>query len=266
MIRRHPSSLALAATAIVAILVGACGSSAPALTDPKEILTAALTSTEAAKSVHIDLTVDGTATISLPGTAGGGGAPIKLDGTTAAADLDLAGGAAKATFTAPALFNVTGEAIVVGGKAYLKTSLQGLQYQVVDLGSTLPVDPSNPGSMVDALGDFLLKPGVDPVKGDDVSCGSAQCYTVTADLTTEELAALGAGAGSVPTAGLPVDLTGASLALTARVEKDLPHHLAGLTAAITTGDGSVLTVDAILSRWDGSVSIAAPPADQIKGG
>jgi hypothetical protein len=51
-----------------------------------------------------------------------------------------------------------------------------------------------------------------------------------------------------------------------RVEKDLPHHLAGLTVAVTTGDANVLTLDAILSRWDGSVSIAAPPADQIKGG
>ena len=264
MIPRHPSLSALAAVAVVAaILFTACGApAAPALTDPTEIVTAALTSTEAAKSVHLDVTVDGTATIALPG-AGAGGAPIKLDGTTATVDLDLAGGAAKATFTAPALFNVTGDVIVVGGKAYLKTTLQGPQYQVVDLGQALAVDPTDTSSMVDALGDFLLKPGVDPVKGDDVACGSAQCYTVTADLTAEELAALG---GTGATTGLPVDLTGASLAVTMRVEKDLPHHLAGLTVAVTTGDANVLTLDAILSRWDGSVSIAPPPADQIKGG
>ncbi len=43
------------------------------------------------------------------------------------------------------------------------------------------------------------------------------------------------GLGAVP--GLPVDLAGASLAVTMRVEKDLPHHLAGLTAAVTIGEG-----------------------------
>jgi hypothetical protein len=261
MTRRSPflPTFALMATVVVA----ACGGpSAPALTDPTEIVTAALASTEAAKSVHLDATLDGTMSIAMPG-AGGAAAPIKLDGTTAAADLDIAGGAAKVTFTAPALFNVTGELIAVDGTIYLKTSLQGPQYEVLDLAQSLPIDPSNTSSLVDALGDFLLRPGVDPVKGDDVACGSAQCYTVTADLTAEELASLGLG-GTVP--GMPVDITGASLAVTVRVEKDLPHHLAGLTFVVTTGDANALTIDAILSRWDGSVSISAPPADQVKGG
>jgi hypothetical protein len=261
MTRRIPFAPTLVLAA--AVVVAACGgSSAPPLTDPTEIITAALTSTGAAKSVHMDATLDGTMTIAMPG-AGGAAAPIKLDGTTAAADLDIAGQAAKVTFTAPALFNITGELIVVDGKAYLKTSLQGPQYEVLDLGGqTLPVDPSDTGAIVDALGDFLLQPGIDPVKGDDVACGSTQCYTVTADLTAEELAAL--GLGSVP--GLPVDVSGASLAVTVRVEKDLPHHLAGLTFVVTTGVGNALTIDAIMSRWDAPVSISAPPADQIKAG
>jgi hypothetical protein len=245
-----------------AVLVAACGgSSAPALTDPTEIVTAALTSTESAKSVHLDATLDGTLSIAMPG-AGGAPAPIKLDGTTAAADLDIAGGAAKVTFTAPALFNITGELIAVDGKVYVKTSLQGAQYEVVDIGDSLPIDPSNTGGLVDALGDFLLRPGVDPVKGDDVACGSTQCYTVKADLTADELASFGLGGLS----GLPVDVSGASLAVTMRVEKDLPHHLAGLTFVVTTGDGNAITLDAILSRWDAPVSISAPPADQVKAG
>jgi LppX_LprAFG lipoprotein len=251
----------LTTLAVAAILVAACGPSAPALTDPTAIITAALTSTEAAKSVHLEATIDGSMTVAMPGS-GGAAAPFKLDGTTAAADLDIAGAAAKVTFNAPALFNLAGELIVVDGKAYLKTTLQGDKYNVIDLGQNLPVDPSNPGSIVDNLGDFLLKPGVDPVKGDDVACGSKQCYTVKADLTADELAALGVGAAT----GLPVDLTGASLAVTVRVEKDLPNHLAGLTFVVTTGDGNALTLDAILSRWDEPVSIAAPPADQINGG
>ena len=262
MIPRRLNALGLAA--VIAIVVAGCGGpSAPALSDPNEIIAAALASTETAKSVHLDATIDGTATIALPGA--GGGAPIELDGTTAAVDLDIAGGAVRATFAAPALFNLTGEAIVVDGKAYLKTTLLGPRYQVVDLGQTLTIDPSDTGGMLDALGDFLLTPGLDPTKGDDVACGSTQCYTVKVDLTAEELVALGGGA-AVPMPGLPVDLTGASLAVTVRVEKDLPHHLAGLTAAVTAGDGNVLTLDAILSRWDEPVSITAPPADQVTGG
>jgi LppX_LprAFG lipoprotein len=258
----HRSSAISAALVIAAIVVTACGgSTAPPLTDPTEIVTAAVTSTEAAKGVHLDVTLDGSMTIALPGSSGPG-APIKLDGTSAAVDLDLANSAAKATFAAPALFNVTGELIVVAGKAYVKTTLQGAQYEVIDLGQNLPVVPSTTGSLADQIGGFLLTPGVDPVKGDDVACGSAQCYTVKADLTAAELSALSTAA---PT-GLPVDIAGASLGVTVRVEKDLPHHLAGVTLDIKTGDGNVLTVDAILSRWDQSVSISAPPADQVKGG
>ena len=87
----------------------------PALTDPKEIVTAALKSTEAAKSVHLDVTVDGKATISLPSASGP--APVDLTGTTAAADIDFAKPAARATFAvkSPAL-TLAGEIIAVDGK------------------------------------------------------------------------------------------------------------------------------------------------------
>ena len=62
MSRRLP---AVVLAASLAILVAACGGGAtgPALTDPTEIVTAALKSTEAAKSVHLSITVDGGATV-----------------------------------------------------------------------------------------------------------------------------------------------------------------------------------------------------------
>ena len=58
MIRRsHGAFLSLA---FVALIVTACGATptGPALTDPKAIVTAALTSTKAAKSVHLALTAE----------------------------------------------------------------------------------------------------------------------------------------------------------------------------------------------------------------
>lgn len=258
MICRFRAILVLAVA--IAMLVAACqGSTAgPALSDPKEIVTAALKSSEAAKSVHLEIAIDGSATVSLP-IAGGTGTPVDLTGTTASADIDFVGNAAKATFSVPKLFGFAGEAIAADGKTYLKTSLTGPLYQESASGAT-PLDPSNAGGMIESLGDLLFKPGVVLLKGDDVACGSKQCYTVSADLTSEQLGLTGTGA----IGGLPVDVGGATLRLTVRVEKDLPYHLAGVTAVVSMPDDAKINVELTASKWDDPVSISAPPADQVK--
>lgn len=260
MSRRTPALLALVATLAVALAAcqGASStSSAPALTDPKAIVTAALTSTTAAKSVHLDVKVDGKVSVVLP-IGGGAATPIDLTGTTASADLDFTKPAAKATFSVPAMFGLGGEVIAVDGKSYIKTTITGPLYQESAASST-PLDPSTAGGVIDNLDALLTKEGVVLIKGDDVACGSEQCYTVSTNLTADQL---GTNAGSL--AGLPVDLTGASLALTIRVEKDLPNHLGGLEAVVTLKDGTKLTVDVTASKWDEPVTITAPPADQVK--
>ena len=258
MIRRLPAIFVLAAA--VAILVAACngGSAGPALTDPKAMVTAAIKSTDAARSVHLDIAVDGTATIALP-IGGGTGTPVNLTGTTASADIDLTKTAAKGTFSVPALLGFGGAVIAVDGKTYLKTTLTGPLYQRSAAGGGA-VDPSHARGLIDNLGDLLLKPGVTLVKGADVACGPRQCYTATADLTATDLGTTGTGA----IGGLPVDLTGATLKLTVRVERDLPNHLAGVTAVLSMPNGSALTVELAASKWDEPVSITAPPADQVK--
>jgi hypothetical protein len=113
MTRRLPPIAAIAAS--LAILVAACGGGAtgPELTDPTAIVTAALKSTEAAKSVHLDLTVDGSATVKLPGSSAG--TAIELTGTTAKADIDFANKATHLTFTVPKLLGFSGEVIAVDG-------------------------------------------------------------------------------------------------------------------------------------------------------
>jgi hypothetical protein len=258
MIRRLPVILGLAAS--LAIL--ACNSTppGPALTDPTAIVTAALKSTEAAKTVHVDLAVDGTASINL-GLGGTSGTPIDVSGTTASADIDFARPAAKATFAVKAGAQVSGELIAVDGTTYLKTSLTGPLYVASPAGAQ-PVDPSQINGVIDNLGDLLLKEGITLVKGDDVACGSKQCYTVSANLTAEQLGTTGLGSGT----GLPIDLTGATLKLTVRVEKDLPYHLAGVAAILSMSDGSALTFELTASKWDEPVTISAPPADQVKQG
>jgi hypothetical protein len=257
MTRRSPAVLALLTS--LAILISACQGVAPGpvLTDPKAIVTAALTSTEASKSVHIDIAVNGSATVVLPGSTVK--TPFDLTGTTAAADVDLAGGAARATFKVASIISVSGEFIAVAGKVYAKTSLTGPLY-VESASSTAPVDPSRTKAMIETLGQLLLTDGVNLVKGDDVACGSKQCYTVTADLTAAQLGTTGSAAAT----GLPIDLTGATLNLAVRVEKDLPYHLAGIAATLTAPDATSIRADLTASKWDEPVSIAAPPADQVK--
>src|SRR5512141_1152892 len=180
--------------AAASIVVSACGSAAaPALTDPKEIVTAAVRTAQTAKTVHVDATLDGSINADLTGT-GSSGTSIALTGTTGSADIDLTAGNAHATFTVPALLGLSGELIQIGDTSYVKTSLTGDKYQTQKSADSLPVNPSPGKSMVDTVGEALAQPGVDPVKGDDVTCGGTQCYTVKIELTPDEIQALGGGA------------------------------------------------------------------------
>ena len=115
--------------------------------------------------------------------------------------------------------------------------------------------------MFDALGDLLLKPGVALVKGDDVACGSKQCYTVNADLSAATTWGRPRRVDRVGSIGsLPIDLSGATVKLTMQVEKDLPNHLAGVTAVITTpsnGIASQLDADDLEMGPAGAIDGAA---------
>lgn len=255
-----------------ALLAAACGTpSAPELTDPVAILEAAATQASTAQSVRVDVTAEGQLALDLMGT--GTGAPIDLADTTAAVDLDIADGAAKATFALPGILGLRGELIAVDGASYVKTSLTGPLYQQSGLGDadTPPgastPDPSAIAEMVTQLREALAQPGVDPVKGDDVPCGTATCYTVTIQLTPEELAALGADTGDLPLpSGLPIpipDVADQTIDLALRVAKDTTR-LAGLTLAFGGGATGDLTAELTFSKWDEDLTIVAPPADQVQ--
>ena len=247
--------------AAATIAVSACsGSGAPALTDPKEIVTAALRTGETAKSVHVEATLDGSINADLSGT-GGSGAEISLTGTTATVDVDLTAGNAHATFTVPALLGLSGELIQIGDTSYVKTTLTGDKFQAQKAADSLPINPTDGKSLVDSIGEALAQPGVDPVKGDDVACGGTQCYTVKIELTPQEINALGGGGAAA--SALPIDLGSASLNLTIRVEKSTTR-LAGLSASAAMGDQGSISFDLTFSKWDEAVSVSPPPADQVQ--
>ena len=201
-IRRFAPPAGTIVALAAAMFLGACQSAPPAtLTDPREILAAAVTATAAARTVRIDGSADGTVGLEITGFDSP--SAVELDGTTFSADLDLEGGDARATFSAPGLLGLTGEVIAVDGASYLKTTLTGALYRTLSIGAEIP-EPSGAvrASILEGLTDLLARPELDPVKAEDVACGNTTCYRVEITLSPADLAALGAGDLEAPT-GLP---------------------------------------------------------------
>lgn len=245
------------ATPLLVLVLAACqGQPVTLLDDPDAILAAAATTTSAATSVHVDLTADGTVTIDALGT--GVGTPIDLSDTTAAADFDLQSGETRATFSAPGLLGLAGEAIVADGTAYIKTTLTGPKYRATPVGES----PEKP---LAGLTDLLAQTGLDPVKGADVPCAGGTCYTVEFQLTADDFGDLLGSNVQLP-AGLPIpipDLSAATVDLTLQVEQ-ATTRLSGITAELHLGEMGDPTVQATFSKWNEPVSISAPPADQVE--
>jgi hypothetical protein len=259
--RHQPRSVArlLALVVGLALVATACGTSTPALSDPKEILVKAVESLQKAKSFHLALTLDGEISLDLMGT--GSTSPMTFAGTKIEGDVDISNQAAALELAVPALFGLTGEIIVVDGDAYVKTSLTGAKYQKSDAGDAVPDPSASDGSMA-GLREFLDKPEIAPVKGTDTKCNDTDCYSVTIELTAEELAALGA---DVPDAIPSLPLEAGTITLTILVEK-ASLRPASISAEIDLGEGGSLTLVVAMSKWDAAVSISAPPADQVEEG
>ncbi|HEY8868158.1 MAG TPA: hypothetical protein VIM30_02065 [Candidatus Limnocylindrales bacterium] len=279
--------MSLAVAAFLAI--AACQSTPPAISDPKQILTQSLLALQKAKTVHLAATLDG----AVPLVIGSSTSPIALDGSTANADLDLAGSRFRATFLIPTLFGLTGEAIAVDGMSYLKTTFTGPKYiaSPTGVGSRLGVSPSaGASSSADrtaGLLALLTGPGVTATKNADAQCGSKTCYQVTVVVTPDAVSpspAAAPGGSALPGSpalpggfaapvgsalpgfpglpSLPVDLSGATVTFVVTVEKDTLRP-ASVSANATMAGGQALKATLTTSNWDAAVSIQAPPADQI---
>lgn len=259
-------------TALVAplvLVVAACGGepAASPLTDPVEILQAAAATTLAAESVHIDVRLSGAVALSVG--EDGPGAEFELDESTITADLDIAGGDARVTFDLPGVLGLAGEVILVDETIYAKTTVTGPRYITMPGGipgaSPDPSASPDPG-FLGAIADFLAQPGLEPVKGGDVDCGTTTCYQVHIDLTPQELQDLGDAVGGIELpGGLPIplpDLEGVGAGLDVLVETG-SNRLAGLTVSVDGGIGQ-FAADARFSDWDDDLTIEAPPPDEVR--
>ena len=264
----RPSSLpgrlsaAGALLAVVALLAAACSAdSAPgSLSDPREILEAAVTHLRAARTVHVEARVDGTLAL---GTFLGGpqasGRGLGLTGTRFAGDLDLAAHAAAIRFQVPALLGLEGELRQVGGGTYLESSLTSPGWHRLT-GADLPVGAGRPLEWIDGLVAWLERPSVLPIRSDDDACPAGRCYVVHVTMYRTDVTTLASAAPEVATG-----LAGATVTLGLRIER-ASLVLSEADIRLDLGERGAIDVAATFTAWDLPTTIASPPPDQIASG
>lgn len=263
----------LSLLAVGAIAIAACSSTpaAPALSDPKLILTNTTSSLQNLKSLHFNVAVTGSintggltgASSDASPAAGSSSANLDLSGTTISGDLDVTNSAAQVAVSVPALLAFSANLVEVGGVAYIKTSLSGAQYAKLDtaaLTSALPIpslglggspDPAQASAMISAVQAELAKLPA-PTKLADETVNGQDCYHVQEKVSSSD----------VPQAsGLLGDSSGTLTVDLWTQKSDLrPSRLVIVIDAASQGN-LTLTID--LTKYDAAVTIAAPPADQV---
>jgi hypothetical protein len=251
VLRRFTPALAAAT-----LLLAACAGAGPAITDPKEIVTTGLEATAELTSVHVVLSVDGTATI--PDLGG----ELNLSGTELDGDIDLENERAHLEFSVPPMFGLTGEIIQIGQESYMKTSLTGAMWSKSTAEEGGPVSEAmDPQEQLDEVREFLDEDGVQVEKLDDTDCGDGTCYAVRMTIPAEVLAESGDGGegGALD----PGELAGGEdLVLNLLFDRQ-ENWLVELSTALSAESVGELTLTLTLSDFNQSVEVEAPPADEV---
>jgi hypothetical protein len=258
-VTRRPLLLIASIAAVLALVIGACSnaaSQAPALTDPKEILTQSVLSIKDVKTVEIVGALSGKLDVAELGGS------LDLSSTTIAAAADIPNQKAQVKIDAPTLLGTKLDAIVVDGVAYVKidgplAGMAGLEAgkyvkQDVPEASDKPVtDPAELDKQIDEFQKQLDELPNPPTKEADEKCGDQDCYHVQIKASAEDMKELDPQAGSM-TGDVTIDWL-------ARKSDLRP---AKLTISIATPDMGTLGIT-LDFKYDGSVNISAPPADQV---
>ncbi len=255
---RRLALILVALFATTSLVLGACAAqvpAAPALTDPKEILTETVLSLKDLKTVEV--TGSFTGSLAIPELG-----PLDLSTVTISAAADIPGKKAKFSLDAPTVLGTKIDALLLENVAYYKIAgmlgsmLGGSadKFTKIDVPqeSGKPVtDVAEIAETIDEFKTLLDKLPTPPTKGADEKCGDQDCYHVTLKLTAADLKALDPTAES-----MDGDF---SLDLWTRKNDRLPAKIA---LNVTSSDmGTVGTTFEF--KYGVSVSVEAPPADQI---
>ena len=248
----------LALFATLAVVLAACNSApaAPALTDPQEILTKAVVSVKDLKTLEFTGAFTGSMTAPQLGA-------IDLSTLKMSGAVDIPSKKAKFSLDAPSFLGTKIDALVIDQTAYYKVagpfavSLHASADKYTKV--PIPADSSDPVSQVTDLATLttntqaqLDKLPTPPVKQADEKCGDQDCYHVTIKMAAADIKKLDA------TSTLDGDL---SFDVWTRKSDYRPAKLA---LSATTSQLGTFGVSLDL-RYDVSVSVDAPPADQVVG-
>jgi hypothetical protein len=241
-----------------ALLVGCTSTPASTLTDPTEIVVAAVQALRTTKTLHLEARLSG----ELPAGPGSGSAMIRLDGTTLSGDLDLAGRSASLTGAAPAFMDARGSLVVVGGVRYVKLNLLGDRWYRLPVEEEPGASSPTPGSsnLLSRLREDLRRLSRPPERLGDEGCGDVTCSHVRLWLTTADMAAF--HQGSPPPAAVGGTTT---IDLWVRQTDLRPAKVTLAAGDGETGQGKV-TATVVFSDFDRPLTIAPPPADQVTDG
>ena len=244
--------------ATASLVLAACGAQTPALpalTDPKEILTESVLSLKDLKTVEVTGTFNGSVTLPELGA-------LDLSTVKISAAADIPGKKAKFSLDAPTVLGTRIDAILVDAAAYYKIAgplamMAGGsadKFTKVDVPqeSGKPVtDVAELAKQIDEFKALLDKLPTPPTKEADEKCGDQDCYHVSLKLTAADLKTL--DPTSTATDG------NFSLDLFTRKNDRLPAKI-----ALTVTAPDIGTVGMTFEfKYGGSVSVDAPPADQI---
>lgn len=251
----------VALASIASLLLAACGTQVPArpeITDPKQILTETIVSLKDVKTVEFTGALTGTLQVAELG------GDLDLSKVKMSGAFDIPGKKGKFNLDAPEVLGTKIEAILIDNAAYYKvigllgTMLLGgstAKFTKTELpaSSSGPVtDPAEIAKGIEAMKLALNQLPTPPTKVADEKCGDQDCYHVTLGLTADQLKALS------PTTGSP----GGDVAFDLWSRKsDL--RPAKISMSVVSPD--VGTVGVVIEiKYDVSVSVEAPPADQIE--
>jgi hypothetical protein len=255
-VNRRLALFPLAIAASLAIALAACSSTpqAPLLTDPKEILTQSVISVKDVKTLELTGVFSGSVSAAQLGS-------FDLSTIKMSANLDIPNKKAKLSLDAPTLLGTKIDAILIDKVAYYKIAgLLGAQLgasadkytkkDVPTASGNATTDVTDVAKMVADIKAALDKLPTPPVKDADEKCGDQDCYHVTMKLTAADLKTL--DASSTLNGDVALDLW----------SRKSDYRPAKIVFAVTTADLGTFGMTFEL-KYDVSVSIDAPPADQI---
>jgi hypothetical protein len=256
-VTRRLSLLPVALVTALALVLAACGATpaAPALTDPKDIVTKAVTALPDVKSFEFTGSFTGNVKAAQLGT-------FDLSTIKMAGAVDIANKTAKFTLDAPTLLGTKVDALVVGNDAYYKITgvfAQMVPGSVPDKFTKVPV-PTSSTNPVAAATDMTklvaqLQEGLGKLpslltKAADEKCGDVDCYHVSTVVTAAQAKAL--DASSTLDGDVTVDLW--------TLKSNYRPAKFGLSIVSPSLGTFGVSMDV---KYDVAVSVAAPPADQV---